>query len=149
VYQPCKLSISICNNPGKTRICCRFVAFCNEVLAPCGLAAAQVALMTEIQRSSGISIGDLANLSGLDRSSVSHHLRPLLYGNTLELVPGARDRSVSHLKLTQKGERQLGHAEALWRAAQVEARLEPGEASLQHVFGALAAPAQDRSDVAA
>ena len=154
MYQPCQLSISIYNNRHKRRICCRRLSLYDAIFAASGLASMQVAIMQGIQRSGEASIANLMVASGLERSVLSHQIRPLLYNELLAIVPGYGDQTAEQFALTEKGQHQLQHAEALWRDAQagLAATLEPGEVSRLRSVDAMAstqAPAWDRCDVAA
>ena len=67
-----------------------------------------------------VPISGMADLLGMDRTTLTRNLRPL---EALELVviqPDERDRRVRCLALTAKGQELLKEAVPLWRKAQGE-----------------------------
>ena len=110
----------------------------DQALAPCGITSAQFSLLLHLSHSPGCTASKLAALSGLDRSTLTRNLRPLV---GKELVwdaspPEARD---SQLELTEAGKQALECAQVRWEQAQEDVRQRLGEVGLAALDAALTA----------
>ena len=92
----------------------------DRALAPTGLRATQFTLLHVISRTGGLPFAALADVLGLERTTLTRNLRPLERDKLVRTFPGA-DRRVRLVSLTPKGERKLVEAEPLW--AQAHARI--------------------------
>ncbi|WP_158808791.1 MarR family winged helix-turn-helix transcriptional regulator [Beijerinckia sp. L45] len=101
------------------------------MLAPCRLRATQHALMQQIARLGSPSMTDLASALVLDRSALSHTLRPLERDGLIELHSKKLDRRVKLVVLTEAGRSKLEACDILWEKAQLrfEATYGPEEAA--------------------
>ena len=97
--------------------------FYDHTLAPSGLRATQFTLLRVISRTGGLPFSALADVLGMERTTLTRNLRPLERDKLVRTVPGA-DRRVRLVSLTPKGERKLAEAEPLW--AQAHARVTGG-----------------------
>jgi DNA-binding MarR family transcriptional regulator len=88
----------------------------DRALAPVGINVNQYSIL---RRGSRVTqpMGDLARELGMDRTTLSRDLKPLLAAGWIDLVSGedARQRCVS---VTASGKRLIARAEPLWRRAQ-------------------------------
>jgi DNA-binding MarR family transcriptional regulator len=101
----------------------------DEALAPHGLKATQFSLLRAIERRGDPNLTELAEATGLDRSTLGRNLRVLEGLGFVSLSPGEdqRDRVVA---LTANGRARLRAAARAW------ARLQ------EHLSGALGADAE-------
>jgi len=92
---------------------------------PLGLTSGQFSLMISLNRAEAPTIGSVADLLAMDRTTLTANLKPLLRRGLAELSVDASDRRVRRLALTQAGMALLLAAVPLWRAehARIEQRL--------------------------
>ena len=155
-----KLDQSSCNNAAAKRASRRLGSFYDECLAPCKLRATQHALLQQIARLGSPSMTDLATALVLDRSALSHTLRPLERDGLVATGDHKLDRRIRLVGLTEAGLKKLEECNALWSKAQgrFEASYGPEDAAeLRKVMDRLAEldfayrsstsrPHRDRSD---
>ncbi|WP_210253151.1 MarR family winged helix-turn-helix transcriptional regulator [Beijerinckia sp. L45] len=136
-------SLSICNNAATKRAARRLGQFYDDVLAPGKLRATQYALMDQVERLGTPSMTDLASALVLDRSALSHTLRPLERDAFVAFLPGLNDRRVKRVELTVEGRRRLEICRALWQSAQTQFEATFGieeAAALRRTLDLLASP---------
>jgi DNA-binding MarR family transcriptional regulator len=97
--------------------------FYDRTLAPSGLRATQFTLMTVVRRTGGLPFSSLADVLGMDRTTLTRNLRPLEREGLVKIEPGS-DRRVRLVRLTSRGERKQAEAEPLW--AKAHARVTDG-----------------------
>jgi len=83
---------------------------------PLGLTSGQFSLMISLNRAEAPTIGSVADLLAMDRTTLTANLKPLLRRGLAELSVDASDRRVRRLSLTQAGVALLLAAVPLWRA---------------------------------
>jgi DNA-binding MarR family transcriptional regulator len=88
----------------------------DRILAPSGLRGTQYTLLTVVRRTGGLPFSSLAEVLGMDRTTLTRNLRPLERDGLLKIEPGA-DRRVRLVKLTRRGERKQADAQPLWAEA--------------------------------
>jgi DNA-binding MarR family transcriptional regulator len=91
----------------------------DQYLAPSGLTLTQYSLLANLVRRVPPSVHELAEVMGMDRTTVTRNLKPLLARGLLGLVPGC-DRRSKLVAVTEDGQRTWGEARVLWRVAQSE-----------------------------
>jgi DNA-binding MarR family transcriptional regulator len=98
----------------------------DEVLRPSGLRATQLALLVAVATGEAPSIAALAQVLGMDRSTLTRNLGPLESEGLVAIGREGWRRSRS-LEITRKGRERLGEALPLWKKAQemLKARLGP------------------------
>jgi DNA-binding MarR family transcriptional regulator len=102
----------------------------DEALSAHDLTIAQFGLMTTIaehraHQAKDISIGALANIVGLDPTTLNRNLNTLQRNELVQVRPDKKDRRVRTVALTPTGRLRLKAAVPAWRAAQanLEGRL--------------------------
>jgi DNA-binding MarR family transcriptional regulator len=98
----------------------------DRALAPTGLRATQFTLLRVISRTGGLPFAALADVLGLERTTLTRNLRPLERDKLVRTFPGA-DRRVRLVSLTPKGERKLAEAEPVWTATHADITGRMGE----------------------
>jgi len=88
----------------------------DRILSPTGLRGTQFTLLRIIGRTGGLSFSTLAEVLGMDRTTLTRNLRPLEREKFVRSAPGA-DRRVRLVSLTPRGERKVAEAEPLWATA--------------------------------
>jgi DNA-binding MarR family transcriptional regulator len=113
--------------------------FYDIILEPCGVTARQFSLLLNISKAEQCSVKELADMTDLDRSTLTRSLRPL-YSQGLIIdtkPPGTRN---SHLELTAEGRKTLKASFQLWSKAQQSLQQKLGEeglATLEKAFALL------------
>ncbi len=97
--------------------------FYDRMLSPTGLKPTQFTLLTVIRRTGGLPFTSLAEVLGMDRTTLTRNLRPLQRDGLVRIESGA-DRRVRLVRLTRAGERKQEQAEPLW--AQAHGRIVEG-----------------------
>ena len=75
-----------------------------ERMICCGPTLVQSHIIYEISKKQGISLNDLANILGLDKSTMSRHVQSLVKEGYVKSTPGEEDRRFTSLSLTTQGE---------------------------------------------
>jgi DNA-binding MarR family transcriptional regulator len=86
-------------------------------LAKAGLKTTQLGLLSEIRRLQPVEPGELARVLGVDPSTLTRNLRPLLAAGWVELGAGKDARSRS-IRITESGRAKQAQAQRRMRAAQ-------------------------------
>ncbi|MDG2307886.1 MAG: MarR family winged helix-turn-helix transcriptional regulator [Candidatus Binatia bacterium] len=99
----------------------------DETLAPSGLRINQFATLAAIHQRHGGSMQTIAADLGLDPSTMTRVLRPLVEDGLVSAEPG-ENRRAKQLALTDLGQEKLRSTHALWQQAQDDLRekLDPG-----------------------
>lgn len=92
----------------------------DSAVAASGLRSTQFSVLAELasRRASPPSLAELADVLVLDRSALGHNLRPLQRDGYVALLPGADDRRVRRIVLTEAGLAKFREAREHWRRAQ-------------------------------
>ncbi len=108
----------------------------DDALRPVGLRATQLSVMIAVETMDAVSIAALADVLGMDRSTLTRNLGPLVEEGLVALGNEGWRRSKS-LKLTEKGRLRLRAAVPLWQKAQSALRDKLGERNLKAVYDGL------------
>jgi DNA-binding MarR family transcriptional regulator len=135
--EPNLYEVLACTNTALRRAARRLGNLYDDALAPSGLKATQVGLLSEIQKLAAANGGqaptlqDLAAKLAIQISALTHALRPLVRDGFIELQPDEQDRRTKRGALTAAGEARLGEALEHWAAAnqRVEEVLGPDSAA--------------------
>lgn len=100
----------------------------DEALRPAGLTSGQFSILTAMLRDEPTPISALAELLGLDRTTLNRNLHPLEANKLIETIPNPADRRVRGLQLTAAGREKLAVAIPLWRKIQSNSNKRIGQA---------------------
>jgi DNA-binding MarR family transcriptional regulator len=89
----------------------------DEALRPSGIRATQFSLLAALALEGPATITRLADAMGMDRTTLTRNLKPLLKDGLVEMAEGS-DRRRRRVGLTGRGMETLEQALPLWRAAQ-------------------------------
>ena len=93
----------------------------DAALAPEHLSVSQYSVLSNLAKCEADgppTVGDLADLLALDRTTLAHNLRPLERDGLVALVPDATDGRLRRVVLTAEGRDKRERCMPLWRAAQ-------------------------------
>ena len=112
--------VSPCFSSALRRASRRVGQLYDSASAVSGLRSTQFSVLAELagRRQSPPSLAELAEVLVLDRSALGHNLRPLQRDGYVELLPGADDRRVRRIQLTEAGLAKYHEAREHWRRAQ-------------------------------
>jgi DNA-binding MarR family transcriptional regulator len=113
----------------------------DRLLGTAGLTVNQFGLLAQLYgadvRSTGLSMGTIADRLGLDPTTLNRNLKPLhLHGLVKDAIDAA-DRRVHIIRITEKGRRTLERAMPLWRQAQAQVARALGEEAIGALNGLL------------
>lgn len=91
----------------------------DAALEPAGLKATQFSLLAVLATLGAPTLGDLARVMVMERTTLTRNLRPLTRAGAVALTTG-RDRRARHVALTAAGRQRLEAALPLWRRAQLD-----------------------------
>ena len=99
----------------------------DQALRPLGLTSGQYSMMMSLNRPEPPSIGSVASLLAMDRTTLTAALKPLNRRGLVAVAIDADDRRSRRLKLTPSGRALLARAVPVWRRTHAEIdRLLPG-----------------------
>lgn len=117
----------VCNGAALRKATRRLSHLYDDVLAPSGLRLSQHSILVHINRAGTPTMTDLAQDMVLDRSALSHNLKPLERDGFVVLTKDKTDKRSTRVALTAAGQRKLAESKALWAIAQRR---------FEHAFGA-------------
>jgi DNA-binding MarR family transcriptional regulator len=103
----------------------------DEALRSTGLTSGQFTILSSLLREEATPISALAELLGLDRTTLNRNLRPLESENLVTTVSDPNDARVRRLQLTPRGRKRLDEAIPLWRKVQSDSNGRLGNAGWQ------------------
>jgi DNA-binding MarR family transcriptional regulator len=109
--------LPLCNGSSLRKAGRRLMQLYGEILAPCGLRQSQHSLLAHIARAGTPTMSQLANDMVLDRSALSHNLKPLERDGLVVLVADEVDRRSRRVRLTVAGQEKLAESTRLWTVA--------------------------------
>jgi DNA-binding MarR family transcriptional regulator len=94
----------------------------DEHLRPLGIQASQLTVLVAVARfgERGAPFGKLADVIGMDRSTLTRNLAPLERDALLRVARDPSDARLRIVLLTKEGERTIERAHPLWQRAQEE-----------------------------
>jgi len=110
--------IDQCNCGALRRAARRVSNFYDSMLAPAGNRTTQLAILSIVAESDGVSVNELAQRLDLDRTTTGKNLRPLESAGLVSIEPATADRRSRVITLTATGESTLRDAMPLWQEAQ-------------------------------
>src|ERR1700758_2895949 len=93
----------------------------DAALRPAGLTQGQFSLLTSLNRAEPPTIGSVANLLALDRTTLTANLKPLERRGLVKVVVDADDKRSRRLVLTPLGRELLAAAAPVWKRAHAKA----------------------------
>src|SRR5580692_173052 len=101
----------------------------DNALQPLGLTNGQFSLMMSLNRPEAPTIGAVASLLAMDRTTLTAALKPLRRRSLIKIASDHGDHRARLLELTPQGRQLLARAVPVWKSthAEVEARLGPSE----------------------
>jgi DNA-binding MarR family transcriptional regulator len=90
----------------------------DQCLAPYGVRASQLALLSILHRSGPLTINEMAAALAMDRTTLGRNLRPLERDGLIEVAVAAADRRRRDLRLSSAGKERFTRALAGWAKAQ-------------------------------
>ena len=112
----------------------------DEVLRPLDLTSGQFSLLTSLNRPSPPTIGSVADLLAMDRTTLTANLKPLERRGLIEVAVDKEDKRSRRLIITPAGRALLARAYPIWREAHtaLEFKIANGSADdLRRMLGAL------------
>ena len=99
----------------------------DDALRPLGLTSGQYSMMMALNRPEPPSIGSVASLLSMGRTTLTAALKPLQRRDLVTVMVDAADRRGRRLRLTSAGRALLARAFPVWRRTHAEMdRLLPG-----------------------
>ena len=89
----------------------------DDTLANTGLTSTQMSVLVELSRSPNSSVTDLGTRLGMDRTTMSRIVKPMLAKGWVE-GPRGQDRRARDLLITSSGEQTLSSAMSGWSHAE-------------------------------
>ena len=93
----------------------------DDALRPIGVTQGQFSLLVSLNRAEPPTIGAVANLLALDRTTLTANLKPLERRGLAKVVVDADDKRSRRLVLTPLGRELLAAAAPLWKRAHAKA----------------------------
>jgi DNA-binding MarR family transcriptional regulator len=128
--------VSACTCLGLRRTTRRVTRLYDDCLAPAAVTVGQFGVLARLYGvkllgKAGLSLGALAELLGMDPTTLTRNLRPMLAGGLVQGDRDPADRRALVLSLTKKGEQRLIKATPLWREAQKQVEAALGDNATQ------------------
>jgi DNA-binding MarR family transcriptional regulator len=114
----------------------------DQVLKPFGLTNGQFSLLMSLNRPEPASLGSVANLLGMDRTTLTAAVKVLEGRGWISVEKGRQDRREKFLTLTPEGQDALAPAVPVWCDTHeaIEKQMPQGEADrLRHSLNVLSA----------
>jgi len=105
----------------------------DEALRPLGLTNGQFSLLVSLNRREPATIGSVARLLAVDRTTLTAALKPLERRGLIEATIAAEDKRSRVLILTAAGRSVLAAAVPVWKRAHAEAERLLGGADPEHL----------------
>jgi DNA-binding MarR family transcriptional regulator len=90
----------------------------DQLLAPTGLRATQLSILSKLKRLGPVTINTLARETVMDRTTLGRNILPLERDGLISIDATASDRRAKELHLTKAGEKRLQMAHERWSEAQ-------------------------------
>lgn len=92
----------------------------DDALRPFGLTSGQFSLLMSLNRPGPPTIGEVAQLLVMDRTTLTANLKPLERRGLLKIVVDEEDRRNRRLRITGAGQKPLADAVPVWRSTHDE-----------------------------
>ncbi len=123
MQQPNNISPCYCNT--LRRATRAVTGLYDRKLEPAGLTLPQLSLLRQLKKAGPLSITRLAEVVGLERTTLGRNMRPLEQAGLVESVASEVDARERVVKVSRSGDQVMERAAPLWRKAQqaIEHRL--------------------------
>ncbi|MBN8875008.1 MAG: winged helix-turn-helix transcriptional regulator [Rhodospirillales bacterium] len=111
----------------------------DDAFRPVGLTSGQFSLLMALNRPDPPTMGQVAAVLAMDRTTLTANLKPLEKQGLLAAAPDPTDRRMRRLSLTPAGRAALARALPIWEATQAELHARLGEQDVAALCRALAA----------
>ena len=108
----------------------------SDVLDHADLDSSHFGILTTIAKNGPLSISDLANRVGLDRTTMSRNLKPLEQKRLVKIANASKGRA-RFIEITASGERVIKEALPHWRKAQKDFRTLIGDKDMNELINIL------------
>lgn len=88
----------------------------DEALRPAGITSGQFSLLMSLNRPEPPTMGQVATLLAMDRTTLTANLKPLERNGLVKVQPGKADKRRRELVLTPPGRAALAAATPIWQA---------------------------------
>lgn len=95
-------------------------------LRPHGITSGQFSLLNALNRPEPVSMGPVAKLLAMDRSTLTANLKPLERNGLIKVEIDPEDRRGRKLSLTAEGRKTLRAAMSVWKSEHAELEKEIG-----------------------
>jgi DNA-binding MarR family transcriptional regulator len=127
---PSKLGSCACTD--LRRVTRKLTSLYDSALAPAEITITQYSVLANIGRAGQLSHTALAEKLGMDRTTLTRNLRPLIKARWVAVASG-EDRRQHLLQLTTSGKKKLNHTLLLWEKIQSQFVSELGTEPLQEL----------------
>lgn len=110
-------SSSKCNCMNIRRASRAVTQFYDDVLKPSGLTIAQLGLLRTLENLETATVGELASLMRIDRTTLNRNMKPLVEAGFITINPG-QDSRTRQINVTRAGRESTAKAWELWGEAQ-------------------------------
>ena len=116
----------------------------DDALRPLGLRSGQFSLLISLNRPEAPTLGSVARLLAMDRTTLTANLKPLERRGLIRVAPDEKDRRARRLHLTAEGLALLGRAVPVWIETHqgIERALDAGGETIRAGLDALRAAAE-------
>jgi DNA-binding MarR family transcriptional regulator len=128
LFPPSKLGFCACTDV--RRVARKLTSLYDSALAPADITITQYSLLASIGRAGQLSHTALAEKLGMDRTTLTRNLRPLIESHWVVVARG-EDRRQHLLQLTAFGKKKLTRSLPLWERIQSQFVSEIGADTLQ------------------
>lgn len=112
----------LCNNLALRKAARYLGATYDKALGPAGLRATQFSILQMLNAHGEVTIGSLADMIAMDRTTLASNLKPLAREGLVTVETSAADRRARIVAITREGLSRMNEALPLWEA--VQARFE-------------------------
>ena len=116
----------------------------DDALRPLGLRSGQFSLLISLNRPEAPTLGSVARLLAMDRTTLTANLKPLERRGLIRVAPDEKDRRARRLHLTAEGLALLRRAVPVWIETHqgIERALDAGGETIRAGLDALRAAAE-------
>ena len=111
----------------------------DDALRPAGLTSGQFSLLMSLNRPEPPTIGEVASLLAMDRTTLTANLKPLRRQGFVKVAVAKDDRRSRRLSLTPAGHAALRAAVPMWKKTQAEMDRRVAETGADRLRAALRA----------